>query len=217
MRALRHCFVENDLDWWKRIELAQEQLANQLVEGWRSGVLDHMRQIPVKESQSSMDDDAESKELPSEKLVVYGATSINLAITPEAVFLAQLGDGDVVVVGQDGKARRSVPTDARLFANETTSLCSPNAEAVVRCMIEPIEGDSAPELVLVATDGYANSFASDDDFLLVATDLREMILEESFDDVAGQLKVWLEEASEQGSGDDITAGLLYHNRRNASS
>src|SRR2546421_356438 len=60
----------------------------------------------------------------------------------------------------------------------------------------------------VSTDGYANSFRHEKDFLAVGSDLLAMIREEGLDEVASQLEGWLNDASEHGSGDDITLGLL---------
>lgn len=51
-----------------------------------------------------------------------------------------------------------------------------------------------PPLILAATDGYANSFRDETSFHQVAQDLWGMVRDE---------------ASRQGSGDDITAGLIW--------
>ena len=65
-----------------------------------------------------------------------------------------------------------------------------------------------PALVLLATDGYANAFREDAGFLQVGTDLLAMIREEGLQHVAAGLETWLAEASDSGSGDDVTLGLL---------
>jgi hypothetical protein len=62
--------------------------------------------------------------------------------------------------------------------------------------------------VLLATDGYANSFREDAGFLRIGGDLLEMIRQDGIEGVDGNLETWLNEASELGSGDDITVALV---------
>ena len=61
----------------------------------------------------------------------------------------------------------------------------------------------------VATDGYANSFGEDRDFLKVGSDLLSMIREDGPDPIEQELEGWLAETSRDGSGDDITLGLVF--------
>ena len=68
--------------------------------------------------------------------------------------------------------------------------------------------DPPPALILLATDGYANSFVNEAAFLQVGTDILEMIRTEGLETVQENLATWLAEASQDGSGDDITLGIL---------
>ena len=89
---------------------------------------------------------------------------------------------------------------------KTTSLCSDKAWNDVRVGFQALAG-APPALILAATDGYANSFRDEASFRQVARDLWEMIREEGVEAVQPNLKTWLNEASRQGSGDDITVGI----------
>jgi hypothetical protein len=82
-----------------------------------------------------------------------------------------------------------------------------DAADAVQIAIRPLS-DGPPPLVMLSTDGYANSFRDDGEFLRVATDLLALIQESGIDRVNGSLSSWLDEASRLGSGDDITAALL---------
>jgi hypothetical protein len=64
-------------------------------------------------------------------------------------------------------------------------------------------------LILVATDGYANSFVNDAAFLRVGSDILDILRRDGAQVVQDSLGDWLREASDAGSGDDITVGLLY--------
>jgi len=61
-----------------------------------------------------------------------------------------------------------------------------------------------PTLVMLTTDGYANSFANDSDFKKVARDLHGAIIQDGSAAVARSLPSWLEATSQDGSGDDIS-------------
>jgi hypothetical protein len=119
----------------------------------------------------------------------------------------QLGDGDILVVSETGEVIRPLPGDERLFANETTSLCSHNAWCDFRVSFQPLLS-RPPALILLATDGYANSFHNEVGFLKVGPDILEKIRSGGLDVVNEGLETWLSETSQLGSGDDITLGII---------
>lgn len=67
---------------------------------------------------------------------------------------------------------------------------------------------ATPELALIATDGYANSFRDEANFLQVGADFHRLLQTEGAEYIAQHLESWLQEASHAGSGDDITVGLM---------
>ncbi len=138
----------------------------------------------------------------------YGTTLLAAAATSEALVLLQLGDGDILTVTDGGLVTRPVPGDARLIANETTSLSAAGAALDFRSAVISLS-QTTPALILVSTDGYANSFRDDAGFRQVGSDLLTLIRTEGLEAVEANLEGWLREASEQGSGDDVTLGLLY--------
>jgi hypothetical protein len=62
-------------------------------------------------------------------------------------------------------------------------------------------------LILASTDGYANSFKTDADFLQIGQDYLDLLRRGGIARVAHELPAFLEEASKLGSGDDITLCL----------
>ena len=140
-------------------------------------------------------------------LLAYGATSLTVAVEESFILYLQLGDGDILTVSGSGEIDRPLPEDDRLFANETTSLCSAGAEQDFRFRVQQISGEP-PALILLSTDGYVNSFSDEAGFLKVGNDLLEMLRTDGFDFVNESLKGWLEEATHKGSGDDTTLGII---------
>jgi protein phosphatase 2C-like protein len=169
-----------------------EALPALLVERWRAAVREDLERNPLPDR---------------DEFLTYGSTILAAMATHEFVLYVQLGDGDILAVSEHGEVTRPLGKDARLLGLETTSLCGARAAADVRVRLEPI-CKCAPALVLLCTDGYANSFREDRGFLNVGSDLLEMIRANGLGYVDRNLMAWLTEASELGSGDDITLGLL---------
>ena len=137
----------------------------------------------------------------------YGTTLIAaLAVGRELVLLLQCGDGDVLAVAGDGTVDRPLPADERSFGNETASLCLPEAWTEFRSRL--LDAGDLPDLLLLATDGYANSYAGDEAFRDVARDLLVAVGRDGGEAVGAALPAWLGETSAGGSGDDITVGLM---------
>ncbi len=195
---LEHQPAANNFTQIKRI--AEEQLPQELVRRWNEAVADHLKQKPFSEEEKKMLNR-------KNEALAYGATILITLVTDTFTICWQLGDGDILTVWNDGNVERPMPKDERLFANETTSLCAKNAWRDFRFWFQPIV-TAPPKLILAATDGYANSFRDDESFLKVGSDIWEMIQTEGLNVVKQQLETWLNEASEAGSGDDITVGII---------
>ena len=174
-----------------------QQLPKLLVSRWRESIYEHATDNPVQE-----DERPAQSETPVERL--YGATVLAALLAPEFHLYIQLGDGDILTIAADDEITRPpFEVDSHLFANHTTSLCSKEAWRFVRIHFQPIV-ERPPVFVMLATDGYANSFAEDADFEQVAKDLYATIRQDGPSEVAGHLPHWLEATSEGGSGDDIS-------------
>ena len=191
-----------------------EAVAQRIVSDWTLAARADLRLFPVTAGETARLRAATGSEAAERSmrhpLLAYGATLCAVAITPGAILYLQLGDGDILTVAPDGRVRRPIPADDRLFGGETTSLCGPRAAQDVRVGFQRLRGAwDAPALILVSTDGYANSFKDERGFLQVGPDLLGMVRTEGLDAVGRCLPAWLDEASAQGSGDDVTVGVIY--------
>lgn len=135
----------------------------------------------------------------------YGSTLLMAVVSATEALLLQLGDGDALAVAGDGTTTRPIPRDARLFANQTTSL-SGGRSGDLRTAVLPL-GPAGPRLLLLSTDGYVNSFATDTDFLAVGADLLRLIGERGADRVAAAMPGWAAESA-RTSGDDTTVAVI---------
>jgi len=193
--------------------LAVEGVPARIVEAWVARTNQHLRAAPFSDEELRAVAEAEgaaaADAVRGEPLLAYGATLLAALVTRQRIVLLQLGDGDILAVDGQGRTRRPIPPDERLIGNRTTSICRVGAEKDFRIAVLPARaGESLPALLLLSTDGYANAFRTDEDFLQVGTDFLQLVRKEGIAAVAEQLPRILEHASSQGSGDDVTLALL---------
>ena len=191
-------------------DLANEQIPRTLVRAWQAAVRQDLSVAPFTPAEEDAWNTLRSERAAdNDPARAYGATLLAALITPHYLFLLQLGDGDILVIDAAGKVGRPpLPRDPRLIANQTTSLCSPAAWRDIRTYFQPLT-TRTPQLIMLATDGYANSFLDEEGFLATAVDLLAAVRERGHRRTANQLPRWLHATSLRGSGDDITVGLAY--------
>jgi hypothetical protein len=177
---------------------AERHLTADLIREWRQRVKEHFDREPFEVS-------AEGQEY-----LAYGATLLLVAIGAGFVFYLQLGDGDIrAVSGETKQVEHPLPPDPTLIANETTSLCMKDAHKLFRFAFQNTQ-NGPPALILASSDGYSNSFSTPGAFDQVASDLLRIIHDEDdgWTRIEQQLEGWLTEASQKGSGDDVSLGII---------
>jgi len=115
---------------------AAEQVPPFLVRRWRDSVARHLRLHPFSEAERAM-----LGRQPVE--LAYGSTLLTVLVTERFIAYWQLGDGELAAAWRDGRVERPLPVDARLFANETTSLCQDDPVRDFRIHVQPLEGGRA--------------------------------------------------------------------------
>ncbi|ARX87189.1 MULTISPECIES: protein phosphatase 2C domain-containing protein [Streptomyces] len=134
-------------------------------------------------------------------LAAYGSTLLGAVLTPHMLLCWQLGDGDIVLVDDDGVPRTPLSTGPDM-GDETDSLCEPEPWRKTRTHWQPLTG-GPPPAVLLSTDGLSKSFADHQGFLDFATGVCERAVGQGVAAVQGQLEDWLARAAKY-SGDDTT-------------
>lgn len=194
-------------------DLAEHHLPALLVRTWRHLVEAHLAGLPLTAGELAALEPEARASLHQNPVLAYGSTVVAALLTTDFLLYVQLGDGDIVVVDAQGNPTRPpLPADPHLFADATSSLCMADAGRAVRTYFQPL-ADRPPRLILLATDGYANSFVAEPDFLQAAQDIDQFVRAEphgGIERLRRELPQWLRMTSDQGSGDDITVGILYH-------
>jgi hypothetical protein len=171
-------------------------LANDLVSSWRARVRDDLAVRPL--------DAAEAARVDGPPVRAYGATLVAAVASGDTILAVQIGDGDAWLA-HDRRTCRLVPRDLRFALNGTASLCMAEAAHEVRVARVTVE---RPALVLLATDGYGRTLATDADFAASLRAVYDRVRTLGLDAALDVLPVDLAGASAQG-GDDVTVGIVY--------
>ncbi|MBI3037673.1 protein phosphatase 2C domain-containing protein [bacterium] len=197
---------ESSETWKSSASQIRQDLLKNLVQTWTIKVRENWLRIAENKPKSTASEDSFTNK---DFYFFYGATLLSVVITNTRIFYFQLGDGDIVTVSLEGEINRPIPRDPRLIANQTTSLCSPQAWNDFQVASSSLN-ESSPALIFLASDGYVNSFKHENGFLQVGLDLLKAIKNDGLETVKNELPGWLCETSKFGSGDDITICILYN-------
>ena len=129
---------------------AKDRLVPSVLDTWRTAVSDHVSSFPFSPEEESLRRPGDGPE------IAYGSTLLVAVWTTGWLLCIQIGDGDILVMHNDGRVEVPVPGDPNIQGHRTTSLCQPDALGSFRYGIV----DSSPEPpigLLLASDGYANS------------------------------------------------------------
>jgi hypothetical protein len=144
---------------------------------------------------------------PIEARLPYGTTLLATLIVGGIGMFLQLGDGDLVLTNEAGVSKRVFPSGEAGLGEATFSMCGGDAiERLHTAIIDLVSSGIA--LVSISSDGYSKSFTSDQGFLKVGPDILERVRTHGAQAVIDELPSWLDYATANGSGDDITVGLI---------
>lgn len=136
---------------------------------------------------------------------LYGTTLNVVAATDDFVFFVKVGDGDIVMISEDGAAE-ILPVEEKI-GEDTESLCLDEAWKYVHTHIMQLT-EKGPLMFLVSTDGYSNSFTDKAGFKKAGEDIYQMWRRDGLDHIKKSLPHWLRQSSDKGSGDDISLGVV---------
>jgi hypothetical protein len=194
-----------ELSWVK--DRLEDDAPRRIVREWRAQVEQDLARSPFTAEELTRVREREGQKaqalVEADPYVAYGSTLVTAVATQSFMAFWQIGDGDVLAVSATGEASRPLAGDKRLIANETTSLCSADARRLFRVAVF---GTPAP-VIMVSTDGFANSFRDDEGYFRFGSDVLEMLITEGADVVGGRLSGWLGEMTQTGSGDDISLAI----------
>jgi hypothetical protein len=143
---------------------------------------------------------------------LYGTTLLAVAVTDAFIFAIQIGDGDILLAQPDNEVTRLFAVQEQQ-GSETFSLCMEQSWQYIQTRVMPMPGQngsgaSLPMMLLLSTDGYANSFTEQAGFLKAGADIFTLWRGQGLEYIKENIDDWLTRSSEIGSGDDITLAVL---------
>lgn len=175
---------EIDYEWKKRVEKAHKK---------------KKRAIPIIESGEP--------DLPK-VFEQYGTTLLGLVLAKDFLFAFQLGDGDIIFTSQN-RVEPVIKGD-KILGVETHSLSKIDAWKKAITTVRRLDFDKdVPSMFFMSTDGFANSYKNEEEFVKTCSDYLNMIIQYGVKAVNDNLKSWLSETSAMGCGDDITVLIAY--------
>lgn len=175
--------------------LLAAQLVEATVHEWQSAVDRHLEQHPGRPGEHSLLDPVRGGRM------AYGTTLLLALVTEPHLVFVQIGDGDILMVRAGGTTAHPVASRAPLVGGETLSLAADDPVACAAMSV--VELDDDIRLLLLATDGYANSFAEADWDATIGIDYLRLLGERGPAWMAASLPKWVD-ASAQAAGDDVT-------------
>ncbi len=174
-------------------DLFRSQVRRQIVGTWQSRVDAHARAL--------------GEAVPDPNTArAYGTTRLFALWTREYLVTGQLGDGEVLLLGDDGRVRRPLPSEPLAFAGETPSLCEPRAWFRLRLTLLPRPETSG--LLCLMTDGYTNAYEGDAALDEVVRGYARILDEDGPATLKRCLPDFLKRVTREGSGDDVSVAFL---------
>jgi serine/threonine protein phosphatase PrpC len=184
----------------------QTKVAQTVIQEWREEVASFHRsemRLDCLKADGSFDDALLYRK--------YGSTLIGLVIASEFLFAFQLGDGDIVRV--DTNEVEQVIAGDKILGVETHSIGKLDAWKSVLTKTARVDANEGlPYAYFLTSDGFANSYATQEEYESTIKDYFGTILDHGVDAVKNNLPEWLSETSANGCGDDITMVVSYFKR-----
>lgn len=138
---------------------------------------------------------------------LFGTTLLGLVVTFDFIYAVQIGDGDMVFVNDSCVEKITEPV--KFLGTETFSLSNENPWQYAVTYFQRMEFvEKAPCMFMISTDGFANSFINEDEYLVSCKEYFNTILEYGDEAVQNNLEGWLQQTSQEGCGDDITLVII---------
>ena len=202
------------IEWWLLKEHNYDrmlcQLERSVIQDWTNRVLAHAEQHPLEEDERfAALSDADRHALTVTPVKAYGSTFIAAVVTDSFCFVLKLGDGNAVLIRNDGPLEmpEELADDALQF-NVTTSLCNSDADMAFRHCFRSFEESAPVTGVVLSSDGIINCYTRPEAFSAFIQNVYAAYGEEDTDAARDELEAALHQLSEKGSGDDMSVAIV---------
>jgi hypothetical protein len=175
--------------------------AADIVDNWVTKVRHHIEANPF-----DLADEGEAAAV-DDPLRPYGTTLLAAAVSGDLLVVLQIGDGDAVLVTDQGEALRAVADDPQLDGMHTSSLCEPQPLRALRTAVIDTRVEDVA-LAFLCTDGFGTSRVDAGGWWRqTGEQLVEFGRTRGLEWMREQLPSWLEEPAQIG-GDDTSMVII---------
>ncbi|WP_188111412.1 PP2C family serine/threonine-protein phosphatase [Nocardioides antri] len=172
-----------------------------IVDSWVTKVRHHIEANPY-----DVHDEREAAAV-HDPLRPYGTTLLAAAVSGDLLVVLQIGDGDAVLVSDQGEAMRPLPEDPDLDGLHTSSLCEPQPLRALRTAVIDTRVEDVA-LAFLCTDGFGTSRVDAEGWWRqTGEQLVEFGRNRGLEWMREQLPQWLEEPAQIG-GDDTSMVII---------
>lgn len=172
-----------------------------IVDNWVTKVRHHIEANPFDVS------DEQHEAAVDDPLRPYGTTLLAAAVSGDLLVVLQIGDGDAVLVTDQGEALRAVADDPDLDGVRTSSLCEPEPLRALRTAVIDTRVEDVA-LLFLCTDGFGTSRVDAGGWWRqTGEQLVDFGRTRGLDWMREQLPQWLEEPAQIG-GDDTSMVII---------
>ena len=147
----------------------------------------------------------------------YGCTLLWVVAYEDMLVTFQLGDGNIILLYEDGRVESTNDLSVHEPGEETESLCMVSSPHEIKHQVyrSDEKGEGLPVLVAISSDGLYKSYELDEDFLKIPKICFDTLRESNFnrEKVESIIKDFLQVVTDKGAGDDTTLGILYNFER----
>lgn len=181
---------------------------------WQQSIDNDLHTNPFTDDENSfLVSNCSQKEIESIKTnprLAYGCTFLCAVVYNNLILILHHGDGDILGIYGD-TVQDIVQWDNRNFAGNTLSLGSLKDAQEMGHQI--LTDDSLPSLITISTDGIKNSYndkikSEIEQFYKIPIAISMALKEEC--DISYDIQNLLTKITTNGSGDDVTLGILYN-------
>jgi len=184
----------------------KEDLPRWLIDRWQEAIDGDLRYHPYTDEERAKARlearTAKPAQLP--KYMPYATSLLVLGVTDFYLIVLNIGDGNIGTVTSLGDSELLMHNDGEKLVG-VLSLRDPMP--YVKSAIVPL-GKYPPALISGNTDGFRQAFDSAGEFMMEGTDMLQQIRKLGLLQISQNLQVWLRNRAGNGSGDDMSLGLI---------
>lgn len=202
---------------WREGQI-RHRLLNEIIECWNQKISEDLKSEPFSPEEERLSTKYVQhflSKIPEEERIdpsifirsyPYSTTLNTVIVTPAAIIVLQIGDGDIVIVREDGSTKEVF--SLQMDCGRVIPLSYPNVRDSCNVCRRSME-QAKPLIIYLSSDGYSAGYDSSKvDFEeIIAFEFHSNIQKFSIVDIQTALPSLLEELS-QGSGDDLTLGII---------